>query len=53
MSKFAYEKGHAKVEGHTTLLREESSNAIINNDIEGYQAKLLEERESSKFSERK
>ena len=36
MSKFAYEKGHAKVEGHTTLLREESSNAIINNDIEGY-----------------
>jgi hypothetical protein len=40
MSKFAYEKGHAKVEGHSTLLREESSSAIINNDINGYQAAI-------------
>lgn len=38
MSKFAYEKGHAKVEGHSTLLRDESSQAIISNDIEGYRA---------------
>jgi hypothetical protein len=38
MSKFAYEKGHAKVEGHSTLLRDESSNAIVNTDIDGYKA---------------
>ena len=40
MSKFAYEKGHSKVEGHSLLIREESSSAIINNDINGYQAAI-------------
>ena len=44
MSKFAYEKGHAKVEGHSNLIREESSSAIINNDIEGYQAAIRRKR---------
>ena len=38
MSKLKYEKGHSKVEGHSLLIREESSGAIINNDITGYQA---------------
>ena len=33
-----------KVEGHSTLLREESSSAIINNDIEGYQAAIRRKR---------
>ena len=40
MSKFAYEKGHSKVEGHSLLIREESSSAIINNDVAGYQAAI-------------
>ena len=44
MSKFAYDKGHAKVEGHSNLMREESSSAIINNDIEGYQAAIRRKR---------
>ena len=38
MSKFA------KVEGHTHLVREESSGAIINNDIQGYQAAIRRKR---------
>ena len=40
MSKFAYEKGHSKVEGHSLLIREESSSAIINNDVAVYQAAI-------------
>ena len=40
MSKLKYEKGHSKVEGHSLLIREESSGAIINNDITGYQAAI-------------
>tara|TARA_B100001778_G_scaffold319980_1_gene309973 strand:+ start:2828 stop:3049 length:222 start_codon:yes stop_codon:yes gene_type:complete len=38
MSKFA------KVEGHSYLVREESSGAIINNDVEGYQAAIRRKR---------
>ena len=38
MSKFA------KVEGHSFLVREESSGAIINNDVEGYHAAIRRKR---------
>ena len=44
MSKFSWEKGHAKVEGHTNLIREESSNAIINRDVEGYRAAITRKK---------
>ena len=44
MSKFSWEKGHARVEGHTHLVREESSSAIINRDMEGYQAAIRRKR---------
>lgn len=33
-------KDFAKVEGHTTLVREESSQAIVNTDVESYRLVL-------------
>ena len=47
MSKFAYEKGHAKVEGHSNLMREESSSAIINTNVEQYRL-VMKRREVMK-----